>query len=67
MQNIDEELPFECDASHIAMSATLNQIGRPVAFMSWTLQSSELHCPSLEKEAAAMIEAVWKQNHLLER
>ena len=44
MQSIDECLPFivECDASDIAVSATLNQGGRPVAFMSRTLQGSEV-------------------------
>ena len=40
LQVIDELLPFvvECDASDVAVSATLNQGGRPNAFMSHTLQ-----------------------------
>ena len=66
---IDESLPFvvECDASEVAVSATLNQDGRPVAFMSRTLQNSELHYPPVEKEATAIIEAVRKWSHFLDR
>lgn len=66
---IDENLPFvvECDASDIAISATLNQAGRPVAFMSRTLQAGERHYPAIEKEATAVIEAVRKWKHFLAR
>ena len=62
LQNIDEKLPFvvECDASDVTVSATVNQKGRPGAFMAQTLQSSELHYPSIEKEAIAINEAVRK-------
>ena len=69
LQLIDERLPFvvECDASDKAISATLNQDGRPVAFMSRTLQGSEIHYPAFEKEATAIIEAVRKWSHLLSR
>ena len=64
---IDEGIPFvvECDASETTLSATLNQGGRPVAFMSRTLQGSEMHYPPVEKEATAIIEAVRKWEHLL--
>ena len=42
---IDEAMPFavECDASEYTIFATLNQAGRPVAFMSRTLHGSKLH------------------------
>lgn len=65
--SIDESLPFvvECDASEVSLSATLNQGGRPVAFMSRTLQGSELHYPAVAKEAMAIIEAVRKWRHFL--
>jgi len=47
----------------MAVSATLNQGGRPVAFMSRSLSGSELHYPVVEKEATAIIEAVRKWHH----
>ena len=67
LHSIDESLPFvvESDVSEVALSATLNQGGRPVAFMSRTLQGSELHYPAVEKEAMALIEAVRKWRHFL--
>ena len=69
LHSIDESKPFvvECDASEFAVSATLNQNGRPVAFMSRTLQGSELHYPAIEKEATAIIEAIRKWSHFLLR
>ena len=69
LQSVDERLPFvvECDASNRAISATLNQGGRSVAFMSRSLQGSEIHYPAFEKEATAIIEAVRKWSHFLSR
>ena len=69
LQAIDENRPFvvECDASEAAISATLNQGGRPVAFMSRTLRGGEKHYPAVEKEATAIIEAIRKWEHLLAR
>ena len=48
---IDENLPFvmECDASDVAVSATLNHGGKPVAFMSRTLHASQHHLPDRRK------------------
>ena len=67
MGSIDETIPFviECDASDDAIAATLNQQGRPVAFMSRRLSKSEKHYPAVEKEATAIMEAVRKWSHLL--
>jgi len=64
---IDEKLPFvlKTDASDNAISATLNQEGRPVAFFSRTLNKCELHQSSVEKEACAIVEAIRKWAHLL--
>jgi len=64
---INEDDPFvvETDASDIAVSATLNQSGRPVAFFSRSLNKRELHMASVEKEATAIVEAVRKWSHLL--
>ena len=67
--SIGESKPFvvECVASNSAISATLNQGGRPVTFFSRTLQGSELHYPAVEKEATAIIESIRKWAHLLNR
>ena len=69
LSTIDEDCPFvvETDASEVAVSASLNQNGKPVAFMSKSLSGSELKYPSVEKEAMAIVEAVRKWNHLLSR
>ena len=51
----------------MAVSATLNQDGRPVAFMSRSFSGSELAYLAVEKEATAIIEAVKRWRHLLMR
>ena len=56
---INEDVPFvvETDASNVALSATLNQNNKPVAFFSRSLNKSEVKQSSVEKEAAAIVEA----------
>ena len=60
LASVDENAPFtlETDASDVAISAVLQQNGRPVAFWSRTLNSNEKRYASVEKEAAAIVEAV---------
>ena len=64
---IDESAPFvvETDASDFAIAGSLNQNGRPVAFMSRVLTKSEQRHSSIEKEAQAIIEATRKWSHFL--
>ena len=64
---IDKAVLFvvEYDASESTLSATLNQARRPVAFMSRTLQGSELHYSVVEKEATTIIDAVRKWSDFL--
>ena len=64
---IDEAEAFqiETDSSEFALAATLSQNGRPVAFFSRTLRKSELKYPAVEKEAAAIINAVRQWKHYL--
>ena len=49
----------------VAISATLNQIGRPVTFMSRKFEMHELRYSSVENEATTIIKAVRKWEHLL--
>jgi len=62
-------MPFAvgCDTSDVAVSATLNQEGHPVAFVSRFLHGSEMHYPAIEKGTTAVIEAVRKWSHFLRR
>ena len=64
---IDEKEQFvvETDASNVALSATLNQNNRSVPFFSRSLTKSELQHSSVEKETAAIVEAVRKWSHFL--
>ena len=69
LRAIDESQPLvaECDASEVALSATLKQAGRPVVFMSRNFQGSEWHYAPVEIEATAIIEAFRKWKHFLVR
>ena len=60
-----EPLVIETDASDFCLAATLNQSGRPVAFFSRTLLKTERQHSSIEKEAAAIVEAIRKWRHYL--
>ena len=63
--NTSDTLLVETDASDFALSASLTQNGQPIAFFSRTLQAHERKHPSIEKEAAAIVEAVRKWKHWL--
>ena len=55
--NETDLLVLETDASQVALSACLNQNGRPIAFFSRTLQAHEKKHHIVEKEAAAIVES----------
>ena len=57
LKSIDEDQPFiiECDASDVAVSATLNQGTRPVAFMSRALQGSSYTTRPLKKKQLPLL------------
>ena len=67
LKAVDETVPFtlETDASDVALSAVLQQDGRPVAFWSRTLAPNEKRYASVEKEAAAIVESIRKWSHFL--
>ena len=67
LASVDENAPFtlETNASDVTISAVLQQNGRPVAFWSRTLNSNEKLYVSVEKEAAAIAEAVWQWSYYL--
>ena len=64
---ICEDILFviETDASDYAIALILSQEGRPMAFMSKTLNTCERRYPAIEKEATAIIESVRKWAHFL--
>ena len=66
LKPIYESLPLEVECD-VAISAALNRGGRPVAFMSKTLQGRELKYHIIEKEAIEIMEAVRKWSHYLTR
>ena len=67
LASIREGIPLtvECDASEHSLGATLSQNGSLVAFHSCTFTATEKRYFVIEKEAAAIMDAVRKWNHLL--
>ena len=63
--NAEEQLVLESDASDFAVSASLNQGGKPVAFFSRTLKPHEQKHHAVEKEACAIVEACRTWRHYL--
>ena len=63
--NAEEQLVLESDASDFAVSASLNQGGKPVAFFSRTLKPHERKHHAVEKEACAIVEACRTWQHYL--
>ena len=61
----NQEFVVETDASDFCIAATLNQMGRPVAFFSRTLSPCEIKHHAVEKEAAAIVESVREWRHFL--
>ena len=61
---INESVKFEVetDASDLAIAATLNQAGGPVALFSRTVQGPKVRYTSVKMEAEAIIKTVhhWK-------
>jgi hypothetical protein len=57
----------ETDASGHTISAVLLQNQKAVAFFLRTLKPPELHLPSIEKEAAAIVESINHWRHFLLR
>ena len=57
--SIVDDFPFdiETDASDFSIAAVLFQRGKPVAYLSRTLNSSERNSPAVEKEAIAIVKA----------
>ena len=60
-----EQLVVKTNASNVALSANLKQNNRPVVFFSRSLIKSELQHSSVEKDEAAIVEAVCKWSHFL--
>ena len=60
LTSIDDSAPLviETDASNVAISATLNQHGKPYSFFSQKLTGPDLNLAAPEKETKAILETV---------
>ena len=67
LMSIDEDQDFveETNASNVAISASLNQNGEPVAFFSKTLNKIQKLFPSVEKEAMSIVDAIKHWSHFM--
>ena len=65
--NKKDPLIVETYGSDVAISATLNQNNRLVAFWPQSLRRNKLTQSSVEKEAMAIVEVIGKWSHLLSR
>ena len=67
LASIREEIPLtvDCDASQHSLVATLTQNDSPVAFHSRIFTATEKSYSVIEKEAAAIMDAIRKWNYFL--
>lgn len=63
--DVGEQLLMETDASGTAVGSFLSQNGRPVAYFSRTLSSSEQKFAAIEREAMCIVESFRKWSHFL--
>ncbi|XP_038060249.1 uncharacterized protein K02A2.6-like [Patiria miniata] len=53
--DIKKEVSIECDSSDVGLGAVLTQEGKPIAYASRSLTSSERHYAQIEKECPAIV------------
>ena len=61
--NENQKFVVETDASNVAISATLNENRKPVAFFSRTLNKPQKKYSIIEKEAMSNVEAIKYWSH----
>ena len=50
-----KELVIQCDASSTGLGSTLMQEGKPLAYASRALSTTEIACAQIEKECLAIV------------